>query len=150
MTDMFWDIATSYPVLGVIALILVVAFAVSHLPTFVERIWPEAYAYAKAAALVQAIAAGLLFFLIGFRVSDERAEHEAMKNELAWKNSQIETAEATAEHAQRLKAEAEHKAAEAKGKLDDFRGKYGDNPAAICAFTPDDLEWLRALRGPAR
>lgn len=150
MMDMFWDIATSGFVLGVIALILVLAFAVSHLPKFVERIWPEAYAYAKAAALVQAIAAGLLFFLIGFRVADERAEREAMKNELAWKNSQIETAEATAEHAQRLKAEAEHKAAEAKGKLDEFRGKYGENPAAICAFTPDDLEWLRALRSPTR
>ncbi|WP_028136162.1 hypothetical protein [Bradyrhizobium japonicum] len=150
MTDLFWDIATSGPALGVIAWIAVSAFVVSRPLKFIERIWPQAYAYAKAAALVQAIAAGLLFFLIGFRVADERAEREAMKNELAWKNSQIETAEATAEHAQRLKAEAEQKAAEAKGKLDEFRGKYGENPAAICAFTPDDLEWLRALRSPTR
>lgn len=150
MIDTFWDIATSGPALGLIAVILLASFAVAHLPTFVERIWPEAYAYAKAASLVQAIAAGLLFFLIGFRVSDERAEREAMKNELAWKDSQIETAEATAEHAKKLKADAEEKAAEAKGKLNDFRSKYGDNPEAICAFTPDDLERLRALRGSAR
>lgn len=54
------------------------------MPGIIERLWPQAYAYAKAAALVQVFAAALLFFLIGFRVSDERAETRQLKNDMAF------------------------------------------------------------------
>lgn len=145
MTDLFWNAATSTPALGLIGLVLVAAFVIAHVP-FVEKVWPEAYAYSKAAALVQLIAAAALFFLLGFRIADEREETRRLKNDLAFKEMQIEDAEATAKDAEKLKQEADAKAAEAKGMLDDFRAKYGDDPAAACAFTPDDLERLRNLR----
>ncbi|MCA1458089.1 hypothetical protein I6F35_33690 [Bradyrhizobium sp. BRP22] len=148
MTDMFWDVATSAAVLSIIGVVLVGAVVIAHLPGFVERIWPEAEAYGMAAALVQAIAAGLLCFLIGFRASDERAENASLKNEVAYRQVQIETAEETAKDAERLKEEAEAKAAEAKGKLNDFRKKFGASDG--CGWTDDEFDGLRNLRGAKR
>lgn len=147
IADLFWNVVTSYAVLGLVAAILVAAFVVSHTPAILTRFWPQAYVYAKAAGLVQIIAAALLFFLVGFRVADERAETKQLKNDLAFKELQIETAEGTAKDAERLKDEAKAKAAEAKGQLDEFRKRFGDNPETACAFTADDLERLRQLRG---
>lgn len=150
MADLFWNIATSTAVLGIIGAVFVVAFLVAHLPALVERLWPQAYLYASAAGLVQVIAAALLFFLVGFRVADERPETRQLKNDLAFKELQIETAEGTAKDAERLKEEAEAKALEAKGQLDEFRKTFQDRPLGDCAFTDDDLERLRALRQPKR
>jgi hypothetical protein len=145
ITDLFWDIVTSNAVLLLLAAVLVAAIVISLAPKWVQYIWPSAFAYTFAAARVKFVAAALLFFLIGFRVADERAETRQLKNDLAFKELQIEQAQETAEDAKRLKADAEAKAALAKGKLDEFRTKYGDKPEAICAFTPDDLEWLRNI-----
>jgi hypothetical protein len=145
MTDLFWNAATSTVTLSLVGLVLLAAFLVAHVPGIVERVWPQAYVYAKAAALVQVLAAALLFFLVGFRVADERAETRQLKNDLTFKEIQIENSEATAKEAERLKAEAEAKADEAKEKLDDFRKRFGDRPEAVCAFNADDLERLRAL-----
>ena len=143
--DWLWDIATSYTVLGIIAAIAVVAFVVAHIPALAERLFPAILPYTKAALLVQVLSASMLMFLIGFRVADEHAETKQLKNDIAFKQLQIETAEATAQDAERLKAEAEAKASEAKGKLDEFRRTFGDKPEADCAFTADDLERLREL-----
>ncbi|MGY4288907.1 hypothetical protein ACVWXO_008127 [Bradyrhizobium sp. LM2.7] len=148
MTELFWDAATSAPALCAIGLVLLAAFVVAHVP-LVERIWPQAYAYTKAAALIQVLAAALLFFLLGFRVSDDRAEARQLKNELAWREMELENQKATAEAAERLKQQAEAAADEAREKLNEFRTKYGDDPASLCAFTPDDLERLRQLGGAA-
>lgn len=145
MGDWFWDIATSTAVLCLLALIFAVAFVVAHVPTLVERFVPAIMPYTKAAALVQLAAAALLTFLIGFRVADERADNKQLKNDLAYQQLQLETAEATAKDAERLKEEAKAEADEAKGKLNDFRSKYGDQPDAGCAFTPDDIDGLRNL-----
>lgn len=147
IADLFWNVATSYAVLGILAAVLVAAFVVSRTPGIVTRFWPQAYVYAKAAGLVQVAAAALLFFLVGFRVADERAETKQLKNDLAFKELQIETAEGTARDAERLKEEAEARAAQAKGQLDDFRKTFGNKPDDACAFTADDLERLRQLRG---
>jgi hypothetical protein len=76
---------------------------------------------ARRRGLVQVLAAALLFFLLGFRIADEREETRRLKNDLVFKEMQIEDAEATAKDAEKLKQEADAKAAEAKGMLDDFR-----------------------------
>ena len=145
IADFFWNIATSYAVLGLVATILAAAFIVSHMPAILTRFWPQAFVYAKAAALVQVIAAALLFFLVGFRVADERAETRQLKNDLAFTELQIQNANETARDAERLKADAVAKAEEAEGKLNAFRETFGNSPEAVCAFTPDDLERLRNL-----
>lgn len=145
MGDLFWDIATSWFVLGGLVLIVAVAFVVAHVPAFAVRIYPPIAAYSKAAALVQVIAASLLFFLIGFRVSDERAEIGQLRNDLAFTERQIENAKATARDAERLKAEAEAKADEAKGQLDDFRAHIKTDPPVDCSWTDDEFGRLRNL-----
>jgi hypothetical protein len=150
IADIFWDIATSYPVLCLIALIAVAAFIVAHVPTIVTRFYPPLAAYSKAAALVQIIAWALLMFLIGFRIADERGETRQLKNDLSFKELQISNAEDTAKDAERLKAEAEAQATEAKGQLDDYRKRFGANPDTVCAFTPDEFERLRNLGRPKR
>lgn len=150
LSDLFWDAATSSVVLGVLVLIGVVAFVVAHVPAFAARIYPPVAAYSKAAALVQVLAWALLCFLIGFRIADERMATRQLKNDLAFKELQIDQAEETAKDAERLKAEADAKAKEAMGQLDDYRKRFGANPNAVCAFTPDDLERLRNLRRSKR
>ncbi|MGY4333180.1 hypothetical protein ACVWWG_007597 [Bradyrhizobium sp. LB7.2] len=150
VSDLFWDAATSWVVLGVLVLIGVVAFVVAHVPAFAARIYPPVAAYSKAAALVQVLAWALLCFLIGFRIADERMATRQLKNDLAFKELQIDQAEETAKDAERLKAEADAKAKEAMGQLDDYRKRFGANPDAVCAFTPDDLERLRNLRRSKR
>lgn len=150
ISDIFWNIATSSVVLCAIGAVLIAAFIVSHTPSIVQRFWPQAYAYAKAAALVQVIAAALLFFLVGFRVSDERAENRQLKVDLAFTELQIENAKATARDAEQLKAEAEEKAKKAEGLLDDFRTHIKSDAGAGCGWTDDEFGRLRNLRGSKR
>lgn len=149
MGDLFWDIATSYTVLCIIALVLAVAFIVAHVPVLVERFLPAIAPYVAAAALVQVLTAAGLFFLIGFRIADERADNKQLKNDLAYHQLQLESAEATAKDAERLKAEAEARANEAKGKLDEYRKKF-EGPEAVCAFTADEFDRLLDLQRAKR
>jgi hypothetical protein len=148
---MFWDVATSDVALATLGLVVVAAFVVAHLTGLVERVWPAAEAYDKAAGLVQIIAAVLLFFLIGFRVSDERAEMRQLKNELAFRQLELQTQRMTAEDADYLRGEAEAAAAKAQGGLDEYRKHYrGTSPATAsgalpCGWTDDDLVRLRQL-----
>jgi hypothetical protein len=145
IADLFWNAATSHISLTVLAVLFVAALIVGHVPV-IDRLLPSLAPYVVLARVIAyvALAAGAL--CLGFRIADERAETRRLKNDLAFKQMQIEDAEATAEDAKKLKEEADAKAAEAKGMLDDFRSKYGDDPTAACAFTPDDLERLRNLR----
>lgn len=145
IADIFWNIATSYAVLGAIALIWAAAFIVAHVPALAVRIWPPLEAYWRAAAIVQFIAFALLMFLIGFRIADERAENLQLKNDLAFQELQISNAKETAADAERLRTEAEARAKEATEQLDEYRKRFGANPDAVCAFSVDDLERLRNL-----
>lgn len=145
IADFFWNIATSFAVLGALAAICVAAFIVAHVPALAARIYPPIALYSKAAALVQVIAWALLMFLIGFRLADERAETQQLKNDLAFQELQISNAKETAADAERLRTEAEAKAKEATEQLDEYRKRFGANPDAVCAFSVDDLERLRNL-----
>jgi hypothetical protein len=149
--DAFWDFATSYPVMVIIGLIAVAAFVVGHVPAIVERVFPALVPFTRSALLVQIAAAAVLMFLVGFRVADGRAEIANMKNDIAWKDFQLDQLKQTADEAHVLKEQADARASEAKGLLNEWRTKHGDKPDG--AFTPDDLIWLRnvqARRASAR
>jgi reverse gyrase len=145
IATLFWQIATSNLLLTIIALVALAAFVVAHIP-LIGRLVPAIEPYIMAAGLVSVVSAAVLCFLIGYRVSDERQAMLHLQAEIQWKDNELEQQKATAEDAERLKKKAEDDAREAKGKLNEFRDKYGDKPEAVCAFTPDDLERLRALR----
>jgi hypothetical protein len=144
LTDLFWNMATSNVVLIAIGVVAIAALIVGHVPF--GKYAPVIGPYVVLAQFVAYPTLMLLAFLIGVRISDERAETERLKNDLAFKEQQIENVEATAQDAEQLKAEAEAKANDAKGQLDAFREKYGDHPEATCAWTDDDLSRLRALQ----
>jgi hypothetical protein len=143
--SIFWDIATSAPVLMAIAMVGVVAFVAAHLPTIAERLFPFLIPYFRAALLVQVLAFFALAFLLGFRVADDRAETEKLKNELAWSEFQLEEQKAAADSAHELKQKAEAEAADAKGKFDEYREKFGDK-ARACEPAPGYPEWLRSIQ----
>ncbi|MBR0774544.1 hypothetical protein JQ625_06845 [Bradyrhizobium diazoefficiens] len=150
LADLFWDVATSDWALAALALIVLAAFAVAPLTGLVRRFWPSAYAYDKSAGLINVLAAALLFFLVGFRVSDERAEAARLRVDLAGREAELQQLQSTADDAEVLKRRAEEAATKAQGELDDYRKTYADNVQAACAFTADDIERLRKLtRAPA-
>lgn len=150
MGDWFWDIATSAIALGLLAVILAAAFLVSHVPALVQRFMPSLVPYTKAAALVQLIAAAALFFLIGFRISDERAETKQLKTELAWNQNQLEQQKATAEDAERIATEKAAEAETLKAKVDDYEATLAKQPVGACALDDADLGGLRALARPGK
>lgn len=143
LSDLIWDIATSNLVLAIIALALLAAFAIAHLP-FGKWI-PAIAPYVVAATLAAHVLFGLLAFLVGFRISDDREEAKRLRDKLAWSDNQLKQQTASAEEAARLKEEAEQRANEAKGKLDEYRSKF-EGPSAVCAWTDDELNRLRSLR----
>jgi|GEM_PF-5603649 len=155
--DLFWDVATSAPVLVLIGGVALAAFAVAHVP-LIARLVPPVDAYQRLAGVVAIVAAGALAFLIGFSVSDQRADLARVRDELVFKEFQLESAAATAADAERLRNDAEAKARDAKGKLDEYCEKFGCDgerrePAAKgvrivrkCVPPPGYFEWLRQLQ----
>jgi hypothetical protein len=149
MSNLFWDFATSPASLGVIAAIFAAAFVVSHIPRLVTWFWPQAKAYAKAAALVQTLAAAALCFLIGFRVSDQRAELVRLQIDYRWSENQLEQQKASADDAERIAKEKAAEADELKGKVADYeaelQARSKADPGSVCALSDDDIGRLRAL-----
>jgi hypothetical protein len=94
---------------------------------------------------VQVVAFFALAFLLGFRVADDRAETEKLKNELAWSEFQLEEQRAAADAADQLKQKAEAEAEDAKGKFNEYREKFGGK-AGSCAPAPGYPEWLRSIQ----
>lgn len=146
LTDMFWNVATSTPVLLIIGLILIAAFLVSHVPALVQRLVPAIAPYTAAAALVQVLAAALLFFLIGFRIADEREATKRLKFELAWSDSQLEQQKATAADAERLAKEKSAEADELKARVSDYETTLAKQPVGACALDDADIGGLQSLR----
>lgn len=155
--DLFWNVATSTPALVSIGGVALVASIVAHVP-LVGRLLPSVDAYQRLAGIVATVAVGVLFFLVGFSISDQRAETARLKDELIFKELQLENAAATAADAERLRNDAEAKAREAKGKLDEYCVKFGCSddrkaPAAKgarvvrrCDPPPGYLDWLHHLQ----
>lgn len=142
-SDIFWNTATSYPVLALLGVVALVTFIIGHLP-LIERLMPPLAPYIRAAALTSIIATAALLFLVGFRVADQREEAARLQRELNFSNMMLESMEATAKDAQRLREAADAERKETKGQLDVWRSKYGSDPDAACRYPREFLDWLRA------
>ena len=140
--DLFWDFATSPPVLIALAALAVAAFVVAHVPVIATLI-PTVAAWQRLAIVLQFGAVIALIFLLGFRVADQRAETEQLKNDLAWSQYQLEIQTSMADSADQLKREADARAASAEGQLSVYKQKFGDNPSDP---PPGVLEWMRSLQ----
>ena len=103
MGDLFWDIATSSPVLWFVAAVLGAALIVGYFPLL--KWLPMIGQYVPVARLVVILTAALLCFLIGFRVADERAETAALRNKVAAQAIDLEAADEAAKESDKAKAE---------------------------------------------
>lgn len=94
MTDLFFDIATSAPALGLDVLVLLAALVVGWFP-FGDKL-PIIGPYVKASRLVAVLVALVLVFFLGFRVCDERDELRKLRATLLIKNRDVEAADKSA------------------------------------------------------
>src|SRR5258708_4598409 len=105
MTDWFWDLATSTPALGFNGLVLLAALAVGFFP--LVKYLPVVGPYVPAARLVALLTAALLCFLVGFRVSDERAEMENLRATVATQKADLDNARKSAADASQRASDIE-------------------------------------------
>lgn len=143
MGDFFWDVATSSPILGLIALVLGTALVVGYFPLL--KWLPVVGQYVPVARLVVLIAACLLCFLIGFRVSDERAEAKQLRIDLSFKQLELDAQRQTAETAASLRAKAEAKAATLEKKVQDYEDELAKKPAGDGTLDDGDVRSLRRI-----
>ena len=91
MDDFFWNVATSFPALGFNGLTLLAALVVGWFPML--KYVPAIGAHVTAARLVALLVAALLFFLIGFRVADEREEAKILRATIWTKQADLDNSE---------------------------------------------------------
>jgi hypothetical protein len=144
MTDWLWWLATSDGVLSLIALVLVVAFVVGHIP--LAKLLPVVGPYVVLARFVALLALGLLCFLVGARIADERAEVAQLKRSVEWQKIQLEAQDAAAADAERLRKDAEARADAANQRVIDYEDKLSKQPAGCgCALDDADVDSLRNI-----
>jgi hypothetical protein len=148
-SDVFWNTATSYPMLVAIGIVALFAFGIAHLP-LVEKFFPSIAPYIRAAALVSVVSTAALLFLIGFRVADQREEAARLRRDLAFSELQLDGMKKTADEASELKRVADAKAKQAKDELDGLRKKFGRMPKSGGAYPREFLRWLRTRHSRAK
>lgn len=144
MTDLFFDIATSAPALGLDVLLLLAALVVGHVPF--GKYMPVIGPYVPVARVAAPIAAAVLFFFLGARVMDERQELQNLRATLLTKQADIEAAAKSAADA-KARATIIEKWSNAQSKADaDFIATLEARDA--CPFDPGAVAPARGLSKP--
>jgi hypothetical protein len=146
MADLFWSVATSDVALSIVGVVLVAALVAGHLP-LIGRI-PAVAPYVVAARLSAYPALALLAFLIGVRITDERADLKQAQRDLAFSQLQLDAQKQAADTAAKLRADAEVKAEQANQKVSDYEERLAKQPAGD-GCNLDDAD-VRSLRDIAR
>lgn len=143
MGGIFWDFATSYIILSAIGLVFIAALIVGYFPLL--KWFPVVGQYVPVARLVVVIAASLLCFLIGFRVSNERAEANQLRIDLSFKQLELDAQRQAAETAAALRAKAEARAATLEKKVQDYEDELAKKPAGDGTLDDGDVRSLRRI-----
>lgn len=146
MGDLFWDAVTSYPVLCLIGLMLIASLFVGYMPLL--KWFPVIGPYVPAARLIVLIAAGLLFFLVGFRVADGRAEAKALRVKLEAARIDAEAASDAAAQSDDARAEMARQSQSDKERIADYERQLKSRPQ--CGCTLDDGDFADGMRSGAR
>ena len=146
MADLFWSVATSYAVLSIIATLFLASLIIGFAP--LVRFIPGLAPYVMLARLVALFSLAVLAFLIGVRITDERASLKQARIDLAFAELQLDAQKHTAETAERLRMIAETKAAKANQKVTEYEDRLAKQPAGD-GCNLDDAD-VRSLRDIAR
>lgn len=137
MGDFFWDIATSSMVLSYIGLILGTALVVGYFPLL--KWFPLIGTYVPVARLAVILSAALLCFLVGFRVSDARAEAKALRLQLAAKQIDLDAAQNAAAESDKARNELAEQAKRDQERIDDYAEQLKKRPNGACILDPADF-----------
>lgn len=137
MADLFWDFATSSPVLWIIGLVLAASLIVGYFPLL--KWFPTLGQYVPVARLVVIITAALLCFLVGFRLSDEREEARSLRLKLYAQSVDLEAAEDAAKQSDAARAELAKQAQDDQERIADYADQLKKRPNSACTLGPDDL-----------
>ncbi len=141
MGDFFWNIATSYAALSAIGLVLAAALVVGYFPLL--KWFPVIGTYVPVARLVVLLSAGLLFFLVGFKVSDGRAEAKSLRAQLAAKQVDLDATQQAANAADKAREELAEQAKQDQERIADYAEKLKKRPNGACTLVPDDFGGVR-------
>jgi mannitol-specific phosphotransferase system IIBC component len=147
IADLFWHVASSGPVLGILGLLLLLCLVVGWLPfaKYIPVIGPEVLP----ARLVALLVALLLAFLAGVRVADQRATLDNLKAALAVQSADLDIASKSAADANARAAKIEQAANDQKKADDDYIASLKSSPA--CLLDDSDIRALERMRGgPAK
>jgi len=144
MIDLFWSVATSYLALSIIGIVLLAALIVGYFP--LAKYLPVIGPYIETAKLIAFLLFGLLAFLIGVRITDERAALKQVKQDLAFSQLQLNAQKQSAETADKLRQQAEQQAEQANQKVTDYEAQLAKQPAGCgCNFDDGDVRSLHDI-----
>ena len=135
--DLFWDVATSGPVLSLLALVLLAAAIVGYFPLL--KWSPVLGQYVPVARLVVILVAALICFLLGFRVSDQRAEAAALRAKLEAAHIDLDAADQAAKQADKARAKLAEQAQADQERIADYAEQLKKRPNGACTLGPDDF-----------
>jgi hypothetical protein len=143
ISDWLFDIATSYPVLGIIAIGAIAALVIGNVPF--GKYAPAIGPYVVLAHFVAYLGLMLLTFLVGFRLADERAATKQLKADLAFTELQLTTQKSVAADAQRLRQDAEAQNADLNRKVSTYEDELAKRPNTGCDLDNNDVDSLRGI-----
>jgi hypothetical protein len=151
MADLFWSVATSYLALSIITVVLVAAWLVGHVPF--GKYAPIVGPYIEAAKQTSFLLFGLLAFLIGHRIADEKADMrqlqaklEQTKIDLKYSDHQLAVQKASADEAARLREQAQQQADQANQKVSEYEERLAKQPASNgCNLDDGDVRSLHDI-----
>lgn len=135
LADLFWNVATSSIVLGIIGLVLAASLVVGYFPLL--KWFPIIGQYVPVARLVVIISAALLCFLVGFRLSDEREEAKSLAAQLIIKQADLDAAKQAASDEAKRATFIEASANDQRSKDAAYIATLEARPA--CALNDNDL-----------
>jgi hypothetical protein len=144
MADLFWSVATSYLVLSIIGIVAVAALIVGHVPF--GKYAPVIGPYVVLAQFVAYPTLMLLAFLVGVRITDERAALKQVKQDLAFSQLQLDAQKQSAEIADKLRQQAQQQAEQADQKVTEYEAELAKQPAGCgCNFDDGDVRSLHDI-----
>jgi hypothetical protein len=144
MADWMWWLATSYTALSIIGFVALAALIVGHVPF--GKYAPVIGPYVVLGQFVAYPTLMLLAFLVGVRITDERAALKQAKLDLAFSELQLNLQKQTAETAAKLRADAEAKAEQANQKVSEYEERLAKQPASDgCDLDDSDVRSLHDI-----
>lgn len=138
LADIFWTVATSDVALLIDGLLLLAALIVGFAP--LVRFIPVVGPYVPLARFVAFAVAAVLFFMAGFRISDERADARSLREQLAAKSRDLDAAQSAAAAAANATRELNEQAKADQERIAAYAEALKSRPQGGCILDYSDFD----------